>query len=58
MQRYSDKMLEAAGAQLVRQKKHEVWRLPNGATVVRSKTPHSPSSEYSVCRDIRRAAGR
>ena len=34
-----DRMLRDCGAVLVRQRKHEVWKLPNGTTFVRSKTP-------------------
>lgn len=49
------KMLKEAGAVLTRQKTHEIWRLPDGRTFVRSKTPSSPlthDNEFAMLKRI------
>ncbi len=46
----------AMGAVLIRSKNHEVWRLPNGARVVMSKTPgDNRRAMKNTMRDVRRA---
>jgi predicted RNA binding protein YcfA (HicA-like mRNA interferase family) len=41
LDKYVREALAEVGAVLVRQKNHYVFRLPNGRTVVLSKTPHN-----------------
>jgi len=59
MARITDRVrqaLAAAGAKLKRTKKHLVYELPNGRTVVVSSTPGDPNSDWYTLRDIRAAA--
>lgn len=50
-----DQMLKATGAILKRRGKHEVWKLPNGRSFVRSKTPSDHRCARNQIRDLRRA---
>jgi hypothetical protein len=47
-------LLKTIGAQLIRQKNHEVWRLPNGRTVVLAKTTSDRNCDKQQLRIIRR----
>lgn len=49
--------IAAAGGQLVRAKKHLVFRLPTGANLVVSKTPSDRRSELAAAADLRHALG-
>lgn len=49
------KLLRDAGAVLLRQKRHAVWRLPNGRIVVISATPSGKYFVRKQARDINRA---
>lgn len=51
------KMLKEAGAVLTRQKTHEIWRLPDGRTFVRSKTPSSPLTHDNEFAMLKRVLG-
>ena len=46
--------LRAAGAVLVRESKHRVYRLPNGRALVISKTASDWRAEQNMLRDLRR----
>lgn len=50
-------LLAQHGATLVRWRKHNIYRFPNGRTVVISKTPSDWRAEMKQIRDIRRAIG-
>lgn len=44
------KLLQVNNAKLIRSKKHEVWKLPNGKKFTRSKTPSDHrASDQSLC---------
>lgn len=47
--------LKEAGAVLIRNKKHEVWQLPNGMKVVLSHSTSDQNAEWGQLRDLRRA---
>jgi hypothetical protein len=47
-------MIEACGAQLIRQNKHLVYRLPNGKRLVMSKTPSDQRSILNTISDLKR----
>lgn len=47
--------LKRAGAVLVRQKNHQVWRLPNGRHYVMSQTPSDGRAEKNQLATLRRA---
>jgi hypothetical protein len=49
--------LKSIGARLKRQKKHEVWELPNGKTFVRASTPSDACADNNNLADLRRVAG-
>lgn len=49
-------ILKDLNATLLRQKRHQVWLLPNGNTVVMSNTPSDRRAEQNIIRDIRKAA--
>ena len=49
----SIELLKKLGAVLVRTKRHNVWRLPNGATVVTSQSPSDRRAEANRISDIR-----
>jgi len=46
--------LKEIGAKFVRKKKHEIWRLPNGRTVILSASPSDVHANSMQLRDIRR----
>lgn len=50
-------LLRESGARLIRDRKHEVWRLPNGRNFVRAKTTSDCRSERNNLSDLRRALG-
>ncbi len=50
-------LLAASGATLVRQGNHNVYKLGNGATFVRSKTPSDWRSDLNSISDLRKRAG-
>lgn len=52
-----EQLLKESGAVLVRRKKHEVWRLPNGKIFVRSKTPSSRNTDKKSYSDLRNLLG-
>lgn len=52
-----DELLAECGAVLERDKKHEVWRLPNGQKFTRSKTPSDRRAELENLQDLKRALG-
>jgi hypothetical protein len=52
-----NQLLKDSGAELVRDHKHEVWRLPNGANFIRSKTPSDGNTGYADLTTLRRALG-
>lgn len=49
-----DSILTALGAKLKRQRKHQVWQLPNGRTFVRASTPSDTRSDANNLRDLRK----
>lgn len=52
-----DELLKESGAVLIRDHKHEVWRLPNGNRFVRAKTPSDRREDRHGLSDLRRALG-
>ena len=52
-----DRLLEESGAVLVRQNKHYVYRLPNGRSFVKSKTPSDHRGAHNSLQDLRRMLG-
>ena len=52
-----DRLLQADGAVLTRQNKHEVWKLSNGRTFTRSSTPSDQHAASQQLRDLRHALG-
>lgn len=46
--------LKRAGAKLVRQHKHQVWRLPDGRNFVMTATASDHRAEKNQIRDLRR----
>lgn len=46
--------LQAAGARLKRDRKHLVYELANGTTLVMARTPSDRRAEDNVLRDIKR----
>lgn len=50
-------LLEEHKAELVRNHKHQIWRLPNGRTFVRSNTPSDRNSHHNDISDLRRLLG-
>ncbi len=52
-----ERMLEQSGAVLARQNKHLVYRLPNGRTFTRHKTPSDHRAALNELSDLRRALG-
>lgn len=50
-------LLKEIGAKLKRRKKHEVWELPNGKTLVRSQTPSDRRSDMQDMKELRHALG-
>lgn len=52
-----EEKLKAIGAVLKRNRKHEVWELPNGQNFVRSSTPSDVRSEQNDMSELRRLAG-
>lgn len=51
------RLLEEHGAVLERDKRHEVWRLPNGQKFTRSKTPSDRFADDNSLGDLKRALG-
>jgi hypothetical protein len=51
------RLLKENNAVLKRDKKHEVWQLPNGKTWVRSSTPSCSTAEQNALSDLRRCLG-
>jgi hypothetical protein len=47
--------LQSIGAVLVRSKRHNVWRLPNGRVIVTSQSPSRRHAFNHELRDIKRA---
>jgi hypothetical protein len=45
----------SVGAVLVRSKRHNVWRLPNGRVVVTSQSPSDFRVFKNIVRDVKRA---
>ena len=52
-----DRLLEQSGAVLIRQNKHYVYKLPNGKSFVRSKTPSDHRAAHNSLQDLRRMLG-
>jgi hypothetical protein len=52
-----DQMLAQQGAVLVRNKKHQVWQLPNGKKFVRSNTPSDHRAEANSASVLRKLIG-
>jgi hypothetical protein len=52
-----DRLLDQHGAVLVRQNKHLVYRLPNGGTFTRFKTPSDHRAALNELSDLRHALG-
>lgn len=52
-----DRILRERGAVLSRQRKHEVWRFPDGKTFVRASTPSDWRADLNNLRDLRRVLG-
>jgi hypothetical protein len=52
-----DRLLEEHGAVLVRQNKHLVYKLPNGNTFTRNKTPQDRRGPLNELSDLRHALG-
>jgi hypothetical protein len=52
-----DDLLHQDGAVLTRQRKHEVWKLSNGHTFVRSSTPSDYRATLNQLSDLRKALG-
>lgn len=52
-----DQLLKEHGAILVRKRKHEIWRLPNGRNFVRASTSSDKNSEYNNYSDLRKTLG-
>lgn len=50
-------LLKQSGAVLIRSKRHQVWRLSNGKTFVRSKTPSSRNTDKKIYADLRNLLG-
>ena len=50
-------LLNDVGAVLKRQRKHEVWELPNGKNFVRAKTSSDCRSEHNNLSDLKRELG-
>lgn len=55
--RNSIDLLKEVGAVLVRTKRHNVWRLPNGSTVIMSQSPSDFRAEANRVREIRHKMG-
>lgn len=51
------KLLKESGAILKRDKKHEVWQLPNGNNFIRAKTPSDSNEALNNLTDLKRALG-
>ena len=52
-----EELLKQHGAKLVRHKKHQVWRFPDGRVYVMSSTPSDYRAEDNNLRDLRRMLG-
>jgi chromosome segregation ATPase len=52
-----EQLLKESGAQLKRDRKHEIWMLPNGKTFVRSKTPSDRRAGHEDLQELRHALG-
>jgi hypothetical protein len=52
-----DDLLKESGAELIRDKKHLVYRLPGGATFVRSATPSDRKEGRAALSSLRHALG-
>jgi hypothetical protein len=50
-------LLIEAGATVARQKKHEVWKLPDGRIWTRSKTPSDSHSDQNNLSDLKKMLG-
>lgn len=50
-------LLDRLGAVLVRHKRHEIWRLPDGRIHTRSCTPSDHHSDLNNLKDLERQAG-
>jgi hypothetical protein len=51
------RILNSIGAVLVRKRKHEVWRLPDGKNWVRSSTPSDCHSDLNNLSQLKRTTG-
>lgn len=54
----ADRLLRAGGATLIRSKRHEVWRLPNGEIFVRPQTPSCARGTINSLVRLRRLLAR
>lgn len=52
-----NKLLSQAGAVLLRKRKHEIWRLPNGQNFVRASTSSDQRAEHNNLSDLRHTLG-
>lgn len=52
-----DRIFRQHGAVLVRQRKHEVWRFPDGRTFTRAKTPSDVRSDKNALMDLKLLLG-
>lgn len=51
---YFNAALRAAGAVLIRENTHRIYKLPNGRTLVTSKTTSDRRAEQNMLRDLKR----
>lgn len=52
-----DLLLKNAGAVLIRKRKHEVWRLPDGRNFVRAQTPSDKKADVNSLTDLKKILG-
>ena len=52
-----EELLKESGAILVRSKKHQIWKLPNGKTFVRAKTSSCKFEEKKSYNELRNLLG-
>lgn len=52
-----DELLKQTGAVLIRHKKHEIWKLPNGQNFVRAQTPSDKKADTNSLSDLKNLLG-
>jgi hypothetical protein len=53
----AEEILRSHGAVLARQRKHEVWKFPDGRTFVRASTPSDVNGDRNSLRQLKRLLG-